>query len=304
MNCTNCGNKLEEGVKFCGKCGTPVKVESAPKKEKFLSVSGESVFGIRWIKTPRAKIITGLIMFALAAVCFFDPDLKDMGTLIVILLVGGAWYIYKGIKGRNNSIETKTSTKMSKRSMIILIVAIIVGVGILVWAASNTEPQNTNNSVSSGQTNDSWVVYNAPESNFSAKFPSRPMHDTKTQDTANGTVKIDTYKQADDTASVLYAVNVTELPPSTDLSDPSGFLENTVSLTAGNGTVVTSEKTTNGGYPAISYFVEIVHPTTVSRIKGLNILVGQRLYQVFAAYEKTEENILELEKFTGSFQIK
>ena len=38
MNCTNCGNKLEEGVKFCGKCGTPTKVESTPKKEKFLSV--------------------------------------------------------------------------------------------------------------------------------------------------------------------------------------------------------------------------------------------------------------------------
>jgi hypothetical protein len=104
MNCTNCGNKLEEGVKFCGKCGTPTKVESTPKKEKFLSVSGESVFGIRWIKTPRAKIITGIIMLALAVFAFLDPELNDMGVLIMLLLVGGIWYIYKGIKNRNTSI--------------------------------------------------------------------------------------------------------------------------------------------------------------------------------------------------------
>jgi hypothetical protein len=102
MNCTNCGNSVSEGIKFCGNCGTPTKAEL--KKEKFMSVSGESVFGIRWIKTPKAKIITGLIMLALAVVSFLDPDLKDMGVLIVLLLVGGTWYIYKGIKSRNNSI--------------------------------------------------------------------------------------------------------------------------------------------------------------------------------------------------------
>lgn len=77
---------------------TITKMESAPKKEKFLSVSGESVFGIRWIRTPRAKIITGVIMLALAAFTFLDYEFEGYGVLRVILLVGGTWYIYKGIK--------------------------------------------------------------------------------------------------------------------------------------------------------------------------------------------------------------
>src|SRR3989344_492523 len=103
MNCTNCNNVLPNDAKFCGKCGTPIKTK--PRKEKFLSVSGESFFGMRWVKTPRAKIITGLIMLGLAVFTFLDPELNDMGVLIMLLLVGGTWYIYKGIKSRNNSSE-------------------------------------------------------------------------------------------------------------------------------------------------------------------------------------------------------
>ncbi len=77
-------------------------MESAPKKKNPLSASGEDVFGIRWIKTPRAKIITGIIMLALAAFTFADFEFERYGVLRVILLVGGAWYVYKGIKGRTN----------------------------------------------------------------------------------------------------------------------------------------------------------------------------------------------------------
>ena len=30
MFCENCGVKLEEGARFCGNCGTPVKMEAIP----------------------------------------------------------------------------------------------------------------------------------------------------------------------------------------------------------------------------------------------------------------------------------
>nr|MCR4722870.1 zinc-ribbon domain-containing protein [Eubacteriales bacterium] len=30
MYCTKCGEQLEEGAKFCGKCGTPVNAETQP----------------------------------------------------------------------------------------------------------------------------------------------------------------------------------------------------------------------------------------------------------------------------------
>jgi hypothetical protein len=96
---------------------------------------------------------------------------------------------------------------------------------------------------------------------------------------------------------------VSELPESTDVSDPEGMLENTVALSAKNGTVLNSNKTTSNGYPAISYLIEFNHPTEISRIKGLNIIVGHRIYQLLTAYDKPEESILEYDKFVDSFQI-
>jgi len=99
MNCIKCNKPLSDGAKFCGNCGTPTKIELA-SKDKFLSVSAGSVFGIRWIKTPRAKIITGIVMLGLALFAFLDSELKDMGVLIVLLLLGGGWYIYKGTRNQ------------------------------------------------------------------------------------------------------------------------------------------------------------------------------------------------------------
>ena len=61
MFCKNCGNELPDGSKFCSKCGAAVQAESVVKKRKFLSILPADLFGIRWIKTARAKIITGIV---------------------------------------------------------------------------------------------------------------------------------------------------------------------------------------------------------------------------------------------------
>ena len=76
-----------------------INTMSDSDKEKFLSVSAESIFGIRWIKTPRAKIITGVIMVCLGVVSLLD--VPGSGILVTLLIAGGGWYLYKGLKGRS-----------------------------------------------------------------------------------------------------------------------------------------------------------------------------------------------------------
>ncbi len=291
MNCKNCNNPISEGSKFCGKCGVAVQSEVTNKKGKFWPVTAESVFGIRWIKTPRAKIITGIVMLGLVLFIIVDPtfNLKDMEVLTLILLVGGIWYIYKGLKSR--IIGAQTSAKSNMRSVWIWMTIVIVVVGILAWMALNTR-MNT------------WITYDAPNNNFSVTLPENPIFETKSQDTPNGSVQIDSYKSANRTADVAYIVNVSSFSSSVDVSDSSAFLENTVQLSANNGTVINSAQTTKDGYPAVDYLIEFVHPNTISRIRGLNILVNHKLYQLLTAYDKQQEYLLQYDKFINSFEVK
>jgi hypothetical protein len=285
MFCNHCGNKINDDAKVCNKCGATIQAGVVTKKRKFFSVSAESIFGIRWIKTSMAKIITGLVMLGVVLFTIADPDLnlKDMEALIVILLIGGVWYVYKGL-------QSKKGVVASKKSVFIWMTVIIIGFGILGWMALNTR-LNT------------WITYSAPESNFSVDIPSSPTHDTKTQNTENGTIQIDTYMTANRTADVAYIVNVSSLPSGVDVSDSSASLKNTVQLTANNGTILNSTLTTKDGYPAIDYLIEFVHSNTTSRIRGLNILVNHKLYQLFTSYDKQQEYLLQFDKFANSFQI-
>jgi hypothetical protein len=284
MFCNHCGNEVNDDVKFCSKCGTAIQAEVATKKRKFFSVSAESIFGIRWIKTSRAKIITGLVMLGVVLFTIADPNLnlKDMEALIVILLIGGVWYVYKGLKSKKGVVA-------SKKSVFIWMAVIIIGFGILGWVALNTR-LNT------------WITYSAPESNFSVNIPFNPTHDTKTQNTENGTIQIDTYMTVNRTNDVAYIVNVSSFPSSVDVSDSSASLEKTVQLAANNGTIINSTLTTKDGYPAINYLIE-TYGNTTSRIRGVNILVNHKLYQLFAAYDKQQEYLLQFDKFANSFQL-
>ncbi len=57
-----------------------------------------NLFGLRWIRTPKAKIIFGLSMLALAIFTLGVVGLKDSWELIIILTVGGLWQIVTGRK--------------------------------------------------------------------------------------------------------------------------------------------------------------------------------------------------------------
>lgn len=290
MYCKKCGNKISDNEKFCGKCGNGVLTENKQEPQtlnkKFPSVSE---------MLKRIFQIIAIILFILSLGTISSNYnqggwLENIHDIFVIII---AITLVKLIVNWKNK---RTDEKwFGWRWIIFLIFLSILSFGTVIFSQSLViAHQKAIASV------DGWNIYNAPDNSFSARFPSSPVYSTKSQDTTNGTLKIDTYKQADQTASVLYAVNVTDFPKGTDLT---GMLEKSVNLSAKNGTLINSNQTTNNGYPAISYYIEFDSPTETSMIKGINVLVGQRLYQLLVAYDKPQENISEFEKFVGSFQI-
>lgn len=330
MECKNCNNSLPDGAKFCGKCGKPVdlnqKINSATKK----TVSGIRIF----IGIVVAIFVFGGLAKALAIivnvviVLLFGIDstegLRDVEAVanIVGFVVGAclANLVYISIAGKDTSLEKKkwyqfagfmrTGNKTKARPILAVVIIVIAFIGFILSSAVDslkTEREGTSKNTPTGQLNslnENWIVYNAANGYFSVKLPSRPTHDTKNQDAPTGKVQIDTYKTADNTASVAYIVNVSEFSQETDLSNSTEMLENTVNLSANNGTVVEKNLISHGGYPAIDYLIEFDHETSKSRIRGLNILVGQRLYQLLTAYDVPDESKLEFDKFTNSFEIK
>lgn len=328
MYCENCKSPLLGEEKFCGKCGSKVTSDTVEifRTIKIKAVNGIKIFlniavflFILGILTKASTVIVTIITNILTVLLGVNSNegLDNIEAITNILsLLSGAYlahFVYTSMIGKVMSSEKKkwyqfayfTSTEKRTKAhptlaVIIIVIAIVLSTSFDLLKAVR---QKTIYSGEDTYRSHSWVMYNAPESNFSVKIPSTPVHDTSIQNTVNGKIKVDSYKTADETASVAYIVNVAEYPKDLDLSDSSGILENTVKLSSKDGTILTSKQTTHNGYPAVVYLIEFVHPTTVSIIKGLNILVGHRLYQVLTAYDKPNENKLEFEKFTNSFEI-
>jgi hypothetical protein len=153
--------------------------------------------------------------------------------------------------------------------------------------------------VSSAQ-DDKWVIYYSAMPHFCGKFPSYPVHDATSTDTSNGPAQVDSYKSVDDTGSIMYVINVTGFPATTNLTDTNAALDRSIDFSANNMNekVISADHITYDGYPALDY---VVQGSSASKIRGLNVLVGQRLYQLLAAYDPKDEAKLEFDKFLTQF---
>lgn len=327
MNCKNCNNSLPDGAKFCGKCGAKVASETA---EIAQVVKTKTVSGLRII----IGIIVALLVFGvlgnalmvlikIGSVLLFGIESTEgyanaeaIGNILGF--IGGIYLAsltYIAIAGKDRSGEEKkwyqfggfmtTGGKTKARPILAMVIVAIAVFALVLSAGIDSSKTAQDKAVESGQyvPTTNWISY-SNATDFSVDFPSRPVHDTKTQDTPNGKVQIDSYKTANETADVAYFVNVSSFLYEVEVPDSSDFLKNTVQLSANNGTVIDSTPTTKNGYPAVDYLIEFVHPNTTSRIRGLNILVDNKLYQLLTAYDKSQEYLLQYDKFVDSFQIK
>jgi len=327
MNCKNCNNPLPDGAKFCGKCGEKVVNRTA---EIAQAVKTKTVSGLR----ITAGIIIALFVFGglgkalmviikIGSVLLFGIESTEgydnaeaVGNILGFIVAAYlANLVYIAIAGKDKSGEKKkwhqfegfmaTGRKTKARPILAVVIIVITFFALVLSAGFDSLETARDKAVESGQyvPTTNWISYsNAPD--FSVDFPSRPVHDTKTQDTANGKIQIDSYKTANETADIAYIVNISSFSSGIDVSDPSVFLENTVQLSANNGAIIDSTPTTKNGYPAVNYLIEFAHPDTTSRIRGMNILVNHKLYQLLTAYDKSQEYLLQYDKFVTSFQIK
>lgn len=325
MNCKYCNNQIFDGQKFCGRCGKPVSSDLDVALVKKKTVSGfRKAIGI-----IVALLVFGALGKALMVIINFGVVLlfgiestegyanaEAIGNILGF--IGGAYLanlVYIAIAGKDKSGEKKkwyqfggfmaTKGKTKARPILAAVIVVIAVLALILSAGFDSLKVARDKAVESGQytPTNNWISYNnAPD--FSVEFPTRAVHDTKSQNTPNGNVQIDSYKSANETADVAYIVNVSSFSSGVDVSDSSAFLENTVQLYANNGTVLSSSQTTKGGYPAVDYLIEFVHPNTTSRIRGLNILVDHKLYQLLTAYDKQQEYLLQYDKFINSFEVK
>ncbi|HTE48475.1 MAG TPA: zinc ribbon domain-containing protein [Candidatus Paceibacterota bacterium] len=302
MNCKNCNNLLAENAKFCGKCGKSVLIEDSPT----LSVENKKTpSGGEMIKRI-LKII--LIIFFVSMTSSVSSKQSTVGDgwigdiyniLTIVSVVTFFVLLSKWWKNR------KTNKKwFNWRWITLLLVLSLVSFMMLVFSQALISARLKSFGLSqTSSMNGNWVSYNSPDNTFSVQFPLPPSYDTKSQDSENGKIYVDTYKSADETASVGYAVSVTKFPPNLDFSNTNDILEKLVNLSATNinGTIITSKFITQDGYPAIDYLIK---GKTTSKVRGINIIVGQNVYQLITSYDTSDETKLEFEKFVGSFKLK
>ena len=307
MNCKKCDNLISEEAKFCGKCG-----QSVLDKDLVENKMSETL--VKNKKTPSAKEMTKRILKIILIIFFVsmtssvsskqstvgDGWIGDVYNILTIVSVITFFALLT-----NWWKNRKTNKKwFSWRWITLLVVLSFVSFTMLVFSQALTSARLKSLGLSqTSSLNGNWINYDYPDNTFSVQFPLPPVYDTNSQDSTNGKIYIDTYKSADETASVMYAVNITKFPSTLDFSNANDILEKLVNLSASNinGTIITSQITTKEGYPAINY---LLNGKTTSKIEGINILVGQNVYQLIVSYDASEETKAEFEKFSSSFKLK
>lgn len=102
MNCTNCGNELEEGCKFCIACGSPVAVATPEVKVEQPTPKQEVVVDKPLVEAPRVEqvrnpqpnaeasynglAIAGFIVSIVAFISFFGKMIFGMAGLALSII--------------------------------------------------------------------------------------------------------------------------------------------------------------------------------------------------------------------------
>ncbi|MFN2598867.1 MAG: cytochrome c oxidase assembly factor Coa1 family protein, partial [Pyrinomonadaceae bacterium] len=107
MRCSNCGNELPQGVRFCPKCGTPLAPATAP----FAGAQTTTSFGAQTPNAPAPQQFSGGGMVQ-------QPRKSGCGkalaiVLVVLLLLAGAvgglvYYGYRAVNDKLRSSEAYT----------------------------------------------------------------------------------------------------------------------------------------------------------------------------------------------------
>lgn len=120
--CGNCGNKLEEGAKFCSSCGHPV-MQAADLNVNNMNDLNPINSNVSNSDNKRGtyKLITGIIMIILAS-CLILAGMDDMEETIMIYTIPGILGLIAGIL----NICSRTNHNLLKTAGILF----LVGAGV------------------------------------------------------------------------------------------------------------------------------------------------------------------------------
>lgn len=304
MNCKNCNNTVSADAKFCGKCGKNVLGENLNEINTVQLLIGNKNFPS--VVKRILKVILIIFFVAMVSQILTKQRTVDdgwIGDIINILTIFNVIAFFTLLT--NWWKNRKTNKKwFNKKWIILLIILSMVSFLALVFSQALVSARLKSLGLKQiTSLNGNWVGYNSPDNTFSVEFPLPPAYDTKIQDSANGKIQTDTYKSANETGLVIYSINVTKFPLSLDFSDSNDILGRLVDSAASDigGKIITSKIITQEGYPAMDYLLQ---GKTISKVRGLNILVGQNIYQLITFYNASDETKLEFEKFINSFKLK
>ena len=148
-----------------------------------------------------------------------------------------------------------------------------------------------------------WITFSSPEGRFSVQFPKEPTPEVKDVDSVVG--KLTMYTYAASSSTVTYMASFADYPsvPEADRQQPvldavrNGiaekleakiFEETKISISGNPGREFRMSKTSNG--------LDLIYHWRA-------YLVGRRLYQVAAGYNKRDSQSRELPKYFDSFQL-
>lgn len=159
---------------------------------------------------------------------------------------------------------------------------------------TDAEPEPTQ------EPSDSWKTFTSEEGRFSILVPAEPKEDSQVTQTQVGEITMNMFVVSDNGPE--YTAMYSDYPESA-IGDPEEMLQGAIDGIAQNATLVSQNKTTVAGNPAVEAVFE---SEGVNYVWYKGIMVENRIYQLIVATSTAGKDIYadDASKFIDSFELK
>lgn len=127
MFCTNCGNKLEEGVSFCSRCGSPVEKQPVEKQPELLQAEKNRGMDDRWIDWG---------LYELCSLAAFMGMMKWIKISVPLVdEISGSWHLHKLVSFLKEFGAWADEEELIRLSKLVSLPLLLWGAGIFFGIA-------------------------------------------------------------------------------------------------------------------------------------------------------------------------
>lgn len=205
--------------------------------------------------------------------------------------------------------HTSKGMQIGRIQVLIVMLAAIAAIGLVGCggtppAASPTAtlpaPTVITDAEPTQETSDSWKTFTSEEGRFSILVPAEPKEDTQVTDTQVGEITMNMFVVSGNGPE--YTAMYSDYPESA-VGDPEEMLQGAIDGIAKNATLVSQNKTTVAGNPAIEAEFEA---EGVNYVWYKTVMVENRIYQLIVATSTAGKDLHanDARKFIDSFELK